>query len=105
MNEIFLNAQRARLGQSSERTIYVIGEDQLCLFNEAKAEQDTKAKKPTKKPFTVQAHVRKKKETMEERMKKFPVEEVLLELLERQRICSKCGSTLKKLARNLPEKK
>ena len=40
MNEILLNAQRARFGQSSEKKSYVLGKDQICLFNEAEKEQN-----------------------------------------------------------------
>lgn len=39
MNELLLNAQRARFGQSSERRSYVIP-GQLGMFNEAEVEQD-----------------------------------------------------------------
>lgn len=38
INELLLNAQRARFGQSSEKRSYVIPE-QLGMFNEAEAEQ------------------------------------------------------------------
>ena len=38
MTEVFANAQRAQFGQSSEKRRYVLGEDQLCLFNEAETE-------------------------------------------------------------------
>ena len=48
MNEVFLNAQRARFGQSSEKSKYVLGQDQLTLFNEAESEQDPKANPPRK---------------------------------------------------------
>ncbi len=34
MNKIFLNAQRARFGQSSEKKTYVL-HDQISFFNEA----------------------------------------------------------------------
>ena len=99
MNELFLNAQRARFGQSSEKSTYVLGKDQLSLFNEAEAEQDAKAKEPTEETFTVAAHTRKKKKTLDEKLADLPVEEVLLELPESQRICSKCGGTLKKIGK------
>lgn len=46
MNEILLNAQRARFGQSSEKKTYVLGEDQISLFNEAELVQDHKAEEP-----------------------------------------------------------
>ena len=38
MNEVFANAQRAQFGQSSEKKSYVLGKDQLSLFNEAEKE-------------------------------------------------------------------
>ena len=40
MNEIFANAQRTRFGQSSEKSSYVMSEDQTSFFNEAEKEQD-----------------------------------------------------------------
>ena len=40
MNEVFANAQRARFGQSSEKAAYVLGADQISLFNEAEKEQE-----------------------------------------------------------------
>lgn len=48
MNEILLNMQRARFGQSSEKQKYV-SPDQLSVFNEAESEQDSKAPEPDKK--------------------------------------------------------
>ena len=99
MNEVFLNAQRARFGQSSEKSKYVLGQDQLTLFNEAEAEQDPKAAEPTEETFTVAAHTRKKKKTLDEKLADLPVEEILLELPEDQRICSKCGGTLRMIGK------
>ena len=95
MNEVFLNAQRARFGQSSEKSKYVLGPDQLTLFNEAESEQDPKAAEPTEETFTVAAHTRKKKKPLEEKIAELPVERIILELPEEQRICSKCGSNLR----------
>lgn len=63
---LYLNAQRARFGQSSEKKTYVLGEDQICLFNEAEQVQDHKAEEPTEETFTVKAHARKKKRTIDE---------------------------------------
>ena len=59
MTEIFANSQRARFGQSSEKSEYVLGKGQLSLFNEAEAEQNVKAKEPTEETF-VATHTRKK---------------------------------------------
>ena len=46
MNEILVNMQRARFGQSSEKQKYV-SPDQLSVFNEAETEQDPKAPEPS----------------------------------------------------------
>ena len=48
MNEILVNMQRARFGQSSEKQKYV-SPDQLSVFNEAEAKQDPKAPEPDEK--------------------------------------------------------
>ena len=48
MNEILVNMQRARFGQSSEKQKYV-SPDWLSVFNEAKAGQDPKAPEPDEK--------------------------------------------------------
>ena len=56
MNELLLNAQRARFGQSSEKKAYVMAEgEQVQLFNEAEAVQDVKAPEPTVEEVTVAA--------------------------------------------------
>ena len=48
MNELLLNAQQARFGQSSEKKRYVLPDsEQLRIFNEAEAGQDVKAPEPT----------------------------------------------------------
>ena len=94
MSEILANAQRARFGQSSEKRSYVMKDvNQVSLFNEAEAEQDPKAPEPTEETLTVAAHTRKKKRTIEELTAELPVEEVVIELPEDQRICDKCGGT------------
>ena len=99
MNEVFANAQRARFGQSSEKASYVMAEDQLSLFNEAEKCQDHKAEEPTEETFTVKAHARKKKKTIDEMAKNLDVEEVLLKLPESQLVCDKCGGTFKPIGK------
>ena len=101
MNEVFANAQRARFGQSSEKKSYVLSEDQICLFNEAEIEQDHKAEEPTEETFTVKAHARKKKRTVDELIKDLPVEEVILSLPEEKLRCDKCGGTFKLIGKKL----
>lgn len=99
MNEVFANAQRAQFGQSSEKKNYVLGKDQLSLFNEAEKEQDHKAEEPNPDTILVPAHERKKKRSQAEMLNHLPEEEVLLEIPEEQRICSKCGGKMKPIGK------
>ena len=69
MTEVFANAQRGAVrAVQREKRRYVLGEDQLCLFNEAETVQDHKAPEPTEADLTVKAHTRKKKRTLDQMM-------------------------------------
>ena len=92
MNELLLNAQRARFGQSSEKRDYVMP-NQLGLFNEAEAEQNVKEPEPTEETFTVKEHKRKKKRTVEELTEGLPVREVVLKLPDELLVCG-CGAKM-----------
>ena len=96
MNEILLNADRARFGQSSEKKVYVMNEGsvQLSLFNEAEMEQNIKAPEPTiedAEQVEVAAHKRSKKRTIDEKFKGLPVKQVVLSLPEDELKCRRCG--------------
>ena len=99
MNEVFANAQRARFGQSSEQKNYVLGKDQLSLFNEAEKEQDHKAEEPNPDTVRVAAHERKKKRSQAEMLNHLPEEEVLLEIPDEQLVCGKCGGKMKPIGK------
>jgi len=99
MNEVFANAQRARFGQSSEQKNYVLGKDQLSLFNEAEEASDHKAEEPTPDTILIAAHERKKKRSQAEMLNQLPEEEVLLEVPEEQLVCSKCGGKMKPIGK------
>ncbi len=99
MNEVFANAQRARFGQSSEQKSYVLGEDQLSLFNEAEEASDNKAEEPNPDTILVAAHERKKKRSQAEMLNHLPEEEVLLEIPEEQLVCGKCGGKMKPIGK------
>ena len=99
MNEVFANAQRARFGQSSEQKNYVLGKDQLSLFNEAEKEQDHKAEEPNPDTVLVAAHERKKKRSQAEMLNHLPEEEVLLEIPDEQLVCGKCGGKMKPIGK------
>ena len=95
LTEQFLNAQRAKFGQSSEKTEYVMA-DQLRLFNEAEASEEAK---PTE--VTVSAHKRTKKpkRTLEELKKTLPKREVILDIPDERLVCAKCGGKLKAIGK------
>ena len=93
MNEILLNAQRARFGQSSEKRDYVMP-NQLGMFNEAEAEQNLKEPEPTEETLTVKEHKRKKKRTIEELTAELPVQEIILDLPDEMKICDSCGKPM-----------
>ena len=99
MNEVFANAQRARFGQSSVQKNYVLGKDQLSLFNEAESSQDHKAEEPNPNTIFVEAHERKKKRSQTEMLNNLPEEEVLLEIPEGQLVCGKCGGKMKPIGK------
>ena len=103
LNELLLNAQRARFGQSSEKQKYV-SPDQLSLFNEAEKEQDPKAPEPDEDTIIVPEHKRKKKKPFDEKVKELPSEDVILELPEDERNCSYCGKPLRKMGKKFLRK-
>ena len=101
MNELLLNAQQARFGQSSEKKRYVLPEsEQLRLFNEAEAEQDVKAPEPTEESL-VAAYNRKRKRTMDELIQRLPVKETVIKIPEDLRTCDRCGGKMKPIGKKL----
>ena len=98
MNEILLNMQRARFGQSSEKQKYV-SPDQLSVFNEAEVEQDPKAVEPDEKTIIVPEHKRKPKGSLEDKIKELPSEDVILELDGEEAVCGHCGKPLRKMGK------
>ena len=101
MNELLLNAQRARFGQSSEKREYVLQDgEQLGLFNEAEEAQELKEPEP-RQETPVKAHTRKPKRTIDELTEGLPVEKIFLDVPEEERVCSTCGSKLKLIGEKL----
>ncbi len=89
-NQIILNQNRARFGQSSEKRTYLLCDGQLSLFDQA---GDGVTEKTPEKAFTaekeaipVAAHTRKPKRTMEELCANIPEEEILVDLPEEKKI-------------------
>ena len=95
------NFQKALYGQSSEKSKYVLGEDnnQLSLFNEAEAESNPHAPEPDK--VSVAGHTRKAKRTKEEIAADLPVVEILCELDEEKQVCEECGGKMRLLGKEV----
>ena len=101
-NQIILNMNRVRFGQSSERRSYVLTDGQLSMFDitgdgsiQPKPEETTA---DTEKAIVVPAHTRKPKRKLEELCANLPVEDVICELPENERLNSQ-GKPLKKIGR------
>ena len=94
MTQILRSAQRARFGQSSEKTTYV-APDQMRMFDEVENIQNIKASEPTEETLKIAGHDRKKKRTIEELTANLPVEEIILYLAEGKTDCDICGHPLK----------
>ena len=56
MAKLLTTSQKSRFGQSSEKTVYIINEEQVNLFNEVEKEQDHKVSELNEESFTVMAH-------------------------------------------------
>lgn len=104
LTEMLLRMQKNMYGQSSEKSRYVLGKDgeetaQLNLFNEAELQSNNKAPEPTPETIRISSHERKPKRTKEELIKDLPVEEILCEIPEAERICDECGAAMRVLGK------
>lgn len=88
-NQIILNQNRARFGQSSEKRSSVLSDGQLSLFDQAgdgiteKVPEEVTA--AAKEDVRVAGHTRRPKRTMEELAANLPEEPVILDLPEAQK--------------------
>lgn len=91
LNQIIVNLQRARFGQSSEKRAYVLddGTQQMSLFDWAAAEvtpvraaDAPEAQQADNGEIRVAGHARKKKRTLEELCATLPLEERVMDLPE-----------------------
>ena len=103
-NQIILNQNRARFGQSSEKRTYVISDGQTSLFDIAGdgiTEKAPAGETPAeKKEVIVAAHARKPKRTLEEFAANLPEELVVLDLPEEEKVTSD-GRPLKCIGEDL----
>lgn len=103
-NQIILNHNRARFGQSSEKRVYVMSDGQTSLFDiagDGMTEKAPAGETPVeKKEVTVAAHTRKPKRTIEEFAANLPEEPVVLDLPEEEKYTSD-GRPLKCIGEDL----
>ena len=88
-NQIILNQNCARFGQSSEKRVYILNDGQLSLFEQTGDGITEKAQAGEvpgdEKTVTVAGHKRKAKRTLEELCADLPVEEIIADLPETQK--------------------
>ena len=86
-NQIILNANRARFGQSSEQRKYVLSDGQLSMFEIAGDGNTETTEKPEENPKTVKIaeHERKAKRTMAEFAASLRVKEEIVDLPEAEK--------------------
>ena len=97
LTDLLLLAQKARFGSSSEKAKYILPDecDQESLFNEAEAY----AQEDEPEPVVVEKHIRKPKRTKEELAKELPIQEVIIDIPENERICNICEGALRPIGR------
>ena len=96
LEQMLLNAQRARFGQHSEKRAYVLddGNEQLSMFGQEEPSSEpceAQDKKPDVTPednseIEVSSHTRKPKRTLEELCRNLPVEERIIDLPEEEKV-------------------
>ena len=96
LSELIRLANKARFGSSSEKACYILDE-QISLFNEAEAFADETAVSPV----IVGKHTRKKKRTKEQLAKELPVQEIVMEIAESERVCGICEGDLHPIGKTL----
>ena len=99
LTDMLANLQKNMYGQSSEKSKYVLEDDnnQISLFNEAEAESNSKA--PELDKVAVTEHIRKAKRTKEELAANLPVVEILCELDEEKLNCEICDARMRVLGK------
>ena len=99
LTDMLVKFQKAMYGQSSEKSKYVLNEDngQISIFNEAEAVSNSKAPEPTK--VSISEHSRKARRTKEELAADVPVVEIICELNQEQLECQECGANLRVLGK------
>ena len=101
-NQIILNLNRARFGQCSEKSRYVLTDGQLSMFeitgDGSVTEPEGNAPRKDAEQIAVSAHTREAKRRLDELCADLPVEEIICDLPENERINTQ-GEPLKQIGR------
>lgn len=95
LNEQIISLKHYRFGSSSEKTEYLMGEEQISFFNEMEVEENPAEPDPLK---TNKKKAKKPKTRRPEILKDLPTVEKVCVLPDDMLICPGCGSTVKKIA-------
>ena len=85
-------SKKKMFGSSAEKIAESYG--QISFFNEAEQERTLLTSEPAIEEIVIPKHTRKKKRSYNEIYKDLPVEEVIYDIPEKDKICSKCGDAL-----------
>ena len=85
-------SKKKMFGASAEKVAQAYG--QISLFNEAEQERTVLTPEPKIEEVIIPKHTRKKKRSYDEIYKYLPVEEVVYDIPEESKNCSKCGEPL-----------
>ncbi len=90
--ELLKLSKKKMFGSSAEKVAEAYG--QISFFNEAEKERAVLTPEPKIEEVIIPKHTRKKKRTYDEIYKDLPVEEVIYDIPEEDKTCSKCGEQL-----------
>lgn len=90
--ELLKLSKKKMFGKSGEQIAESYG--QISFFNEAEAERTVLETEPKIEEVIVPEHKRKKKRSYDEIYKDLPVEEVIYDVPQEDKICKKCGEEL-----------
>ena len=90
--ELLKLSKKKMFGSSAEKVAQAYG--QISFFNEAEQERTPLTPEPKIEEIVIPRHTRKKKRSYDEIYKDLPVEEVIYDISEEDKICNKCGENL-----------
>lgn len=98
LNDIISLLRKSMFGSSSEKTPREEIPDQLCIFNEVEISEDPKQEEPAFTTPKGSAKLRKnsRKEMI---LKELPVEEIIYDLEDDDKVCDVCGTSLKSMGK------